>query len=243
MLCKVEVLPSNKLLAVIPARKGSKRLVGKNKKLLAGKPLTQWTIEAALKAPSISEVFVSTDCDDIKAISKNIGVDVPFLRPEAFAQDNSAPVDVIRHTLDYFEQQGKTFDWVIWLQPTSPLRTFEDIEQAVSILTTKQADGVISVCACEHSPLWANRLGDNGEMGHFLSDAVKQNPQSQALKPYHRLNGAIYIANVARMKHENTLFFEDNVFAYVMPTERSADIDHELDFKFAEFLINELGLG
>jgi len=238
----VVVLPNNKILAVIPARKGSKRLPGKNKRILAGKPLTQWTIEAAQKSKSIDRVFVSTDCEELKSLSEQLGVEVPFLRPEQLAQDDSTPAQVIAHTLDYFEKYGQNFEWVIWLQPTSPLRTSIDIENAIELLKEKKADGVISVCSCEHSPLWANILGEDGEMDHFLADAIKRNPRSQALKPYHRLNGAIYIANVSRMKAENNLFLSDNLYAYEMSADRSADIDHELDFKFAEFLIKELAL-
>ena len=233
---------NNRVLAVIPARKGSKRLKGKNKKVLAGKPLIQWTLEAALASPSISEIFVSTDCEDICKITADCGVNVPFLRPDAIAHDKSTPAEVIEHALKYYESLGKVFDWVIWLQPTSPLRTAQDIGNAIALLKEKKADGIISVCPCEHSPLWANRLGENGEMDHFLPDVIKKNPQSQAIKPYHRLNGAIYIANIKRMKAENNLFLKDNLFAYEMPAERSADIDHELDFKFAEFLMKEFGI-
>jgi N-acylneuraminate cytidylyltransferase len=235
-------LLTNKILAVIPARKGSKRLPGKNKKLLAGKPLTQWTIEAAQKSKSIDRVFVSTDCEELKSLSELLGVEVPFLRPESLAQDDSTPAQVIKHTLDYFKKFGQNYDWVIWLQPTSPLRTSVDIENAIELLHSKKADAVISVCPCEHSPLWANVLGEDGEMDHFLPDAIKRNPRSQALKQHHRLNGAIYIANVSRMRAENNLFLSDNLYAYKMSAARSADIDHELDFKFAEFLINELEL-
>ncbi|XQW85824.1 cytidylyltransferase domain-containing protein [Thalassotalea piscium] len=230
---------TDKILAIIPARAGSKRLPGKNSKLLFGKPLVQWTIEAALQCQEIDEIIVSTDCEMIGEIAKNSGVPVPFLRPEEISGDTATAIDVVEHTVSYYQQQGQEFDYVLWLQPTSPLRTSNNIQEAIATLKAKAADSVISVCECDHSPMWSNTLEQDGNMKNFVSNFVKKNPRSQALPTYYRLNGAIYITKVAPLLEQKTFFLEQNVFAYVMEREASIDIDHHLDFKLAEFLLTE----
>lgn len=229
----------DKILAIIPARAGSKRLPGKNSKTLCGKPLVQWTIEAAQQTPQISEIIVSTDSENIADIAKECGVPVPFLRPDSISGDKATAIDVVSHTVEYLKNQGKSFDYIVWLQPTSPLRTKENIQQAIQLLKDKSAAGVISVCECDHSPMWSNTLQPDGNMQNFLSNFVKKNPRSQALPTYYRLNGAIYIANVEDLLKQETFFLEDKLFSYIMKREDSVDIDHHLDFKLAEILLSE----
>ncbi|OKY24701.1 acylneuraminate cytidylyltransferase family protein [Thalassotalea sp. PP2-459] len=229
----------DKILAVIPARAGSKRLPGKNSKMLCGKPLVQWTIEAAQQALEISDIIVSTDCENIADIAKQSGVSVPFLRPDSISGDEATAIDVVRHTANYLTEQGKSYDYVIWLQPTSPLRTVENIQHAIQVLKDKQASAVISVCECDHSPMWSNTLASDGNMQNFISTFVKKNPRSQALPTYYRLNGAIYIAKIEQLLEQETFFLDSNVYSYVMKREDSVDIDHHLDFKLAEFLLDE----
>jgi len=230
---------ADNILAVIPARAGSKRLPGKNSKLLCGKPLVQWTIEAAVQCQSITDIIVSTDSEDIANIADKCGVPVPFLRPEEISGDTATAIDVVEHTVRYLAEQGKSYDYVIWLQPTSPLRSAEDINDAIATMYEKSASGVISVCECDHSPMWSNTLEQDGSMKNFLSNFVKKNPRSQALPTYYRLNGAIYIAQVEQLLKQGTFFLEENLFSYVMDRDSSIDIDHHLDFKLAEFLLSE----
>ncbi len=239
MLCKGDVLVASRILAIIPARAGSKRLPGKNSKVLFGKPLVQWTIEAAKACDDITDIVVSTDSETIAAIASKCGVPVPFLRPDLISGDKATAIDVVKHTVEYFADKGQTYDYVLWLQPTSPLRTAADIKQAVATLSEKRADAVISVCECDHSPMWSNTLAQDGNMKNFLSTFVKKNPRSQALPTYYRLNGAIYIAKVEPLLAQQTFFLAENVFSYVMSRESSIDIDHHLDFKLAEFLLQE----
>ncbi|GHE80942.1 acylneuraminate cytidylyltransferase family protein [Thalassotalea profundi] len=229
----------DKILAIIPARAGSKRLPGKNSKQLCGKPLVKWTIEAAQQCESIDEIIVSTDSETIAEIAKDSGIPVPFLRPEEISGDTATAIDVVKHTIDYYQKIGRTFDYVLWLQPTSPLRSSTNIQEAIATLKTKSAEGVISVCECDHSPMWSNTLAQDGSMKNFLSNFVKKNPRSQALPTYYRLNGAIYIAKVEPLLAQETFFLEENLFSYVMSRESSIDIDHHLDFKLAEFLLTE----
>ena len=230
---------AKRILAIVPARAGSKRLPGKNSKMLCGKPLVQWTIEAALNCQSISKVIVSTDSKDIAEIADRCGVPVPFLRPEEIAGDTATAIDVVKHTVKYLAQQDEYYDYIVWLQPTSPLRSTKNIEAALETLQSKEALGVISVCECDHSPLWSNTLDEHGSMQHFLTSFLKENPRSQALPTYYRLNGAIYIAKVDELITQGTFFLKDELYSYIMDRESSVDIDHHLDFKLAELLLNE----
>ncbi|EIT6977192.1 acylneuraminate cytidylyltransferase family protein [Vibrio vulnificus] len=225
-----------KILAITPARGGSKRLPGKNIKNLNGKPLIQWTIDAALAVPEIARVMVTTDCDEIADIAKQAGAEVPFIRPPELATDTSSSTDVIRHALDFYRAQGEEFDFVLLLQPTSPIRSADDIRHAIEQLKAHTADAVVSVCPCDHSPLWANTLPDDRSMADFIRHEVSQ-LRSQDLPDYYRINGAIYLTKVSRFYQENSLFLSSNIFAYVMDNESSVDIDHELDFLIAETVL------
>ncbi|GAA65010.1 N-acylneuraminate cytidylyltransferase [Pseudoalteromonas sp. BSi20311] len=225
------------ILAIIPARGGSKRLPGKNILPLAGKPMINWSIEAAKNIPSISRVVVSTDCEVIANIARTAGGEVPFLRPASISSDKSSSLDLVYHALEYFKGKGEYFDYVLLLQPTSPLRSSDDIEGAINLLNTKSADSVISVCECEHSPLWANTLDDSLSLKNFLPKHV-QNIRSQDLPQYYRLNGAIYLAKVEQFLKEG-VFMTGNSVAYKMDRHSSVDIDTKLDFIIAETILRE----
>ena len=235
----MDKMKGKKLLAIIPARAGSKRLPGKNSKVLCHKPLIQWTIEAAQACDLLTEVIVSTDSETIAQIAEECGLPVPFLRPAECAGDTATAIDVVQHAVEFMHKQDKMFDYIVWLQPTSPLRSGDDITEAINTFFEKEADAVISVCECDHSPLWSNTLDDTASMDHFLSTFLRENPRSQALPSYFRLNGAIYIANTQRLLKEKSFFLKDNVFAHKMEKESSIDIDSHLDFKLAELLLAE----
>ncbi|MDA3892334.1 MAG: acylneuraminate cytidylyltransferase family protein [Salinivirgaceae bacterium] len=224
-------------LAIITARKGSKRLFNKNLLLLAGKPLIVWTIEAALQSKYISKVLVSTDSNEIAKISEQAGALVPFIRPKNLSSDKSTSADVIIHVIEFMESQGKQYDNFILLQPTSPLRTANDIDSAINLHIDKEANSVTSVCEMDHSPLWSNTLPENLAMDHFLRPEII-NKRSQDLETYYRLNGAIYVCKTQIFLKEKTFISKKKSFAFIMNKINSIDIDDELDFKFAEFLIN-----
>lgn len=230
---------NKKILAVIPARGGSKRLPNKNIKELNGKPLINWTIDAALKSNYLTEVIVSTDSQDIANIAIKAGGNVPFLRPENLAKDNSTTYDTIEHAVLYYKNElGQNFDYVILLQPTSPLRDSKDIDQSIEMLFEKKSDAIISVCEAEHSPLWSNTLNINNDMSNFIASEIK-NKRSQDLDTFYRINGAIYICDTTRLLQEKVFFLESNIYAYIMPVEHSIDIDNIIDFKLAEVIVNE----
>ena len=218
-------------LAIIPARGGSKRLPKKNLLELNGKPLIAYTIEAGLKSKYIDTVVVSSDNDKILEVSTYYGADT-LKRPASLATDIANTNEMISHVLE--KVQG--FDFIVLLQPTSPLRNSVHIDEAIEYLLKKEADAIISVCEVEHSPLWSNVLPKDKSMSGFLKED-DEDKRSQDLETYYRLNGAIYICRVDRFLIEKKLFLKDNIFAYRMSKKYSVDIDDIFDFKLAEIFL------
>jgi CMP-N,N'-diacetyllegionaminic acid synthase len=220
-------------LAIIPARGGSKRLPRKNILDLHGKPLISHSIEAGLNSKYIDKVVVSSDDDEILNISEEFGTEI-IKRPDELASDTATTFDAIKHTIENM----KKYDYIILLQPTTPLRNEKHIDEAIEILESKNADAVISVCEMDHSPLWSNTLDESLSMEGFLKDEVL-NKRSQDLKKYYRLNGAIYICKTAKLLEEKSFFIKKNIFAYKMDRKASIDIDEDIDFKIAEVLMDK----
>lgn len=225
------------ILGLIPARGGSKGLPRKNIKPLLGKPLIFWTIEQALASKYLDRLIVNTDDIEIAEISKKYGAEVPFIRPKELAEDNAKGIDVVLHAIDWFMKNDKLkqFDLLMLLQPTSPLRTTEDIDKAIEYLFLREAKAIVSVCEVDHHPLWSNTLLEDGCMKNFIRREV-MNKNRQELPVFYRLNGAIYLAYCNYIK-ERKSFFGKETFAYIMPKERSIDIDNEIDFKLAQILV------
>lgn len=226
-------------IAIIPARSGSKGLKDKNIKLLAGKPMMAYTIEAAKKAGIFSCVHVSTDSEEYARIAREYGADVPFLRGEELSGDTAGSWDVVRWTVDQYAKRGQEFDCVTLLQPTSPLRTEADIQNAYRLMQEKQADAVVAVCEMDHSPLWSNTLPEDGNMNGFLDRAV--NEGRQKLPVYYRINGAVYMLKGSVLLQAEAVLYKEGTYAYKMPKERSVDIDDAFDFAIAETMIVHFG--
>lgn len=224
-----------KNLAVITARSGSKGLKDKNIKELNGKPLLAYSIEAALNSKLFDEVYVSTDSKKYAAIAKEYGASVPFMREAENAGDQASSLDTIAEALSKYEKLGKVYDTVCLLQPTSPLRTACDIQKGYELLEKKQARAVIGVTKTDHSPLWCGTLPTDDNLEGFISKETLSKPR-QELPAYYRINGALYLFRTDSFQPKMNLY-EADCFAYVMPKERSIDIDDEMDFKLAEFLI------
>ena len=223
-----------KNLAIITARSGSKGLPDKNIKELCGKPLLAYSVEAALQSGMFETVHVSTDSEKYAEIAREAGADVPFLRDELTSSDTAGSWDVVREVLEKYRALGQEFDTVTLLQPTSPLRTAQDIRDGYELFYEKQALSVVAVCEMEHSPLWSNTLPENHCLAGFLSKA--ENIQRQQLDTYYRINGALYIADVKTVIKKENLYGEKS-FALLMPQERSIDIDTELDFLIAQTIM------
>ena len=221
-------------LAIIPARGGSKRLPRKNILDLAGKPLIAWTIEAGLKSNYIDKVLVTSDDTEILMVAERFGAEI-IERPAELASDTATSFDAIQHAID---SESKKYDFIILLQPTSPLRTEKHIAEAIELLEHKKADAIISVCEMDHSPLWSNTLPEDGNMEDFLSDEVK-NKRSQDLDEYYRLNGAIYICKTEKLVENKGFLIDNNIYSYIMNRNSSVDIDEEIDFFLAQALTSK----
>lgn len=225
-------------LAIIPARGGSKVLPKKNIKLLNKKPMIAYTIEAALQSNCFTHIIVSTDDIETAHISKQYGADIPFIRPPHLATDSTNSIDVILHALDFFETQNHFFDLVTLLQPTSPLRNATDIINASHLLIEKNASAVISVCETATPLAWINTLPADHSLKNFLPSGIAHQ-RRQEFATHYQLNGAIYMAKTELLKIQKS-FFSDISYAYIMPHERSVDIDNIYDFYFCETLMNHL---
>lgn len=223
-----------KVLGIITARSGSKGIKDKNIKEMNGKPLIAYTIEVANKSRIFNKVLVSTDSEKYADISRKYGAEVPFLRSEELSSDTATTNDVIMEVLEKLEKMGEKYDSFIVLQPTSPLRTVEDLKGAYELYQNNKANSVVSVCEMEHSPLWSNTLPKDNCMDNFLKEG--NNKIRQKLDKYYRINGAIYMCNVEYFKKYKN-FYKEKSYAYIMSREHSIDIDEEIDFQIAEYLL------
>lgn len=221
-----------KNIAVIPARSGSKGLRDKNIRLLDGKPLLVYAIEEAKKTGVFDCIHVSTDSGKYAQIACAAGADVPFLRNAETATDTASTWDAMRFVLKEYEKRGQFFDTLTVLQPTSPLRTAEDILGAFRLFEEKAANMVSSVCEMDHSPLWSNILPEDLSMENFEDEKIALLPR-QSLPIYYRENGAVYIVKVTHLLSEKNIYKRKS-FAYVMDRRKSIDIDEEIDFLIAE---------
>lgn len=226
------------MLALIPARGGSKGLPGKNIKLLNGKPLIAWTIEAALSSARVDEVIISTDDSQIASVAQSYGGKVPFLRPSQLAQDNSLAIDNYIYTLDRLNKEMNIVaDELVVLQPTSPLRLSEDIDAAIDIFYKKQADSVISVTELNHPVQWVQKIIEDGTLRNYTNEKTSEKNR-QELCPAYIPNGAVFVLRHSLLKKKCT-YYSEKTYPYIMPRERSVDIDSDLDFKLAELLVKE----
>ncbi len=204
-----------KTLAVIPARGGSKGVPGKNKKLLNGKPLIQYSIDAALQSKHISEVVVTTDDAEIMAIAKSLGANVPFVRPTHLAEDATPTLPVIQHAVSFLENEGKHFDAICLLQPTSPFRPKGFLDKALETFQEKQTDSLVSVLEVPHqyNPHWTFEANENGVL-QIATGEKNIIPRRQELpKAYHR-DGSIYITKTQVLMEEDSLY--GNSLAYIV---------------------------
>jgi CMP-N,N'-diacetyllegionaminic acid synthase len=219
-----------KTLGIIPARGGSKGIPRKNIRPLAGKPMIVWTIAAAVGSGCCDRLVVSTDDPEIVAVANAWGGDIPLLRPKELATDETPTIDVVRHALDTLGD----FDTVLLLQPTSPLRSSDDIVQAMGIFKSCCPASCVGVTEVYDSPYWSYFMEDR-RLRPIMGGAPLT--RRQDLPQVVTINGAIYIADAGRIRDGEPLVGADAV-PYVMPRERSIDIDTELDFQFCEYLLS-----
>lgn len=221
-------------VALITARGGSKRLPGKNIRTLGGKPLIAWSVEAALAAHSIGRVIVSTDDPEIASAAAAAGAEIPFLRPAEISGDHASHYDVIAHALDWLETDvGHLPQFLCLLQPTSPLRTAQDIDALVELVSSGGADAGVSVASVPVHPAYMYRVDADMNAALYTPREEGVYLRSQDLEPLYYVNGAVYVLRPATFRLRSSVL-SDRPVAHIMPRERSADIDDATDFELAE---------
>ena len=224
-----------KNIAIIPARGGSKGIPKKNLKLLAGKPLIYYTIQEALRSKYLDRIIVSTEDKEIEEISKKIGARV-IERHKELAKDDSPTIDVVFHVLEILKMKSYNPDIVILLQPTSPLRKAEDINNAIKLFLNSGCESVVSVCEVEHPLYWSFRV-EEGYLKPLFGDKYLRMGR-QDLEKVYMPNGAIFVSTPQTL-YKYKSFYCNHIIPYIMPIERSVDIDNEVDFMLAELLLRK----
>ncbi|GMB01707.1 acylneuraminate cytidylyltransferase family protein [Pelosinus sp. IPA-1] len=227
------MINSKKVLGIIPARGGSKGIPGKNIIDLAGKPLIAWTIEAAKKSKYIDRLVLSSDDDDIIRVATQCGCEVPFKRPDEFAKDNTPGIDPVLHAISMLPG----FDYIILLQPTSPLRTAEDIDGCIEYCMIKQANCCISVTEPDKSPFWMYHINSQGILEPILQTDNEVATRRQDLPVVYALNGAVYVAKCDWLI-TNKSFLSKETVGYAMSKDHSIDIDSLRDLQLAKLLLD-----
>ncbi|WP_420963070.1 cytidylyltransferase domain-containing protein [Brucella sp. IR073] len=229
-------------VALITARGGSKRLPRKNVLPLAGRPLISWSIKAALEAKHVRRVIVSTDDQEIAEVSRSAGAEVPFMRPTELAGDRSSHYGVVEHAINWIEEdESRLPDVVLLLQPTSPLRTAEDIDGLLDRMKDERADSAFTVSPARDHPAYLFRLDEQQRASPFMPIPAGY-MRSQDMEPLYRVNGAGYALRPETFRQRDKVL-GDRPVAYIMPEERSIDIDNELDFLIAAVLLERFGGG
>lgn len=228
-----------RVLGFIPARAGSKGLPDKNIKLLCGRPLISWSIDCALKSSFIDDVVVSTDCRGIANISQAAGAEVPFIRPPYLAEDNSQTIDVILHALNFLEQVGRAYDYVVLMEPTSPLRQPEDVEGAYRLLLKTGASSVVScVESGGANPAFQFHLDRRFRM-RCVGENFPNNLRRQDVAPTFFLDGTVYISSPQALENNRGFYHSDTV-GYEIPRHRCFEVDDKYDFYIIESIMSRM---
>ena len=226
------------VLGIIPARSGSKGVPDKNISMVRSKPLIFWTIDAAKKAKNLDKIIVSTDSEKYASICENYNIQVPFLRPAELSSDEATSEDVIIHAVKWMKKNKQyNPEYILYLQPTSPLRTASDIDKAINIAEEKQAHSVVSVELANRHPYFMKKIDHTGLISHYKRQKVPT-PRRQDLEPIYVLNGAIFLIRTEIILN-NKSWYEDKCYSYIMPSKKSIDIDSPNDLHIADFLLKD----
>jgi len=228
------VIGAKKVLAIIPARGGSKGVPRKNIREVAGKPLIAWTILEARKSMYIDRIIVSTDDQEISDVAQQWGCEIPFMRPEHLAQDNTPGIEPVIHAIESLPG----YDYVVLLQPTSPLRTIEDIDGCIELCASKVACSCVSVTEPDKNPYWMFTIDVHGKMQPLLEGKTLIS-RRQDLPAVYALNGAVYVAD-AKSIVETRSFITDDTVPYIMSKNNSIDVDTETDLIVAEIFLKRI---
>jgi CMP-N,N'-diacetyllegionaminic acid synthase len=228
------MIQGKSILAIIPARGGSKGIPRKNIHMLAGKPLIAWTIEEAKKSKYIDRVILSSEDEEIIRVAKEWGCEVPYVRPIELARDDTPGIEPVLHAIKTLKEK---YDYVVVLQPTSPLRLVDDIDGCIDTCLTSHATSCVSVTEVNQYPYWMYKIDTQGHLSPLIEQANETSCR-QDLPQVYLLNGAIYIAKSIWLQQSRS-FLTPETKAYVMPKDRSLDIDDDVDLKLCAILINK----
>ncbi len=221
-----------KILALIPARGGSKRLPGKNIRLLGGKPLIAWSIDCVKDSPLVCDTLVSTDDPSIAEVAANLGALVPWLRPDGLATDTTSSVDVCLHALNWYEDVHGAIDGLLLLQPTSPFRSKDSVSKAIELFCANSGRSVVAVAPAVSHPMWCLKI-EGGHLSPFI-DGGGLHLRSQDLPSAFIVTGGIYLISPSELRGARTFFTSDAVPLIVDAPEESIDIDSMWDWRLAE---------
>lgn len=226
-----------KIIAIVPARSGSKGLPDKNIARIHGRPLIDYTIKTAIESRCFDTVMVSTDSEMYAKIAKECGAEVPFLRTALTSGDTASSWDVVREILTNYAEFGVRYDYVALLQPTSPLRSADDIREVVSMLDNKKIHNVVTVSETAHPVQWCFSLPKDMSMLEYAKSPYNY-MRRQELEKFYQENGAIYLVDADKIMNQDYNLYLDNCYAYVMPRERSIDIDTKIDMLILEAILD-----
>lgn len=229
------MIENNRVMALIPARGGSKGIKGKNVINLEGKPLIAYTIDAAKDSKYIDEIYVSTDSEEIANVSIEYGAKIPFLRPAELASDTSKTIDAVCHFVDEMRLRGETFDVLVLLQPTGPLRTSEDIDDALELFCKSNFKSVVSISEVNENPVLMRRVDEFGNMSKVLD--LNSTVRRQDMEKMYRVNGSIYINSIKEINFNTS--FNDNEVPFIMSKQNSVDIDEYVDLEVAKYYFRQ----
>lgn len=225
------------VLAVIAARAGSKRIPRKNLERLGDKPLIGYAIEQANRAKRVDRAIVSSEDEEIRRVARELGGEVPFERPDSLATDTATTNQVVGHALDWFEDRGQRYDAVCSVPVTTPFRSVEDIDGAVGQLEDTGAESVVGITEFDPPPFWAVERDDRDQLRPFFGEEyLWDKTRTQEVETLYRPNGAVFVATV-RAFREHDSFYTDDTRGYLMPRERSLDIDEPFDLELARGLV------
>ena len=228
------MIENKTILAIIPARGGSKGVLRKNIREVAGKPLIAWTIESAQKSKYIDRLILSSDDSEIISVARKWGCDVPFVRPAELSQDDTPGIEPVIHAINALPR----YDYVVLLQPTSPLRTVENIDKSIEMCLCKNATTCVSVTESDQSPFWMFTVDADGKMRKLL-ESETYIARRQDLPQIYSLNGAVYVAE-SKTILEKKSFVTETTVPYIMSKNNSIDIDTEDDLVLAEFFLKRI---
>lgn len=223
------------IIGIIPARGGSKGIPNKNIKILGGKPLIAWTIKEAKKSKYLDRLILSSDSEQIIDVANKFECETPFIRPIELAQDNTSGVAPVFHALEMLSEK---YDYVVLLQPTSPLRKREDIDRCIEKCIDLNWPACVTVTEAKKSPYWMYQVDDSDDRIIPVMKMEKRIGRRQELPKVYLVNGAVYVAHVEWLLNRKD-FITDETHCLIMPAERSVDIDTDIDLKFADFLLQK----